>query len=68
MNNLGGIEVTVNQKPISVSFVCPVCDHENEFEYGEFCDMCGEPPDWSFEIVQCEDCRAKFTISSQDWQ
>lgn len=51
MIKLGGVEVAVNQKPVSVSFVCPICDHENEYDYGEFCDMCGEPCDWEQEII-----------------
>lgn len=68
MIKLGGVKVDVNQKPVSVSFVCPVCDHENEYDYGEFCDMYGEPCDWEYEIIQCESCRSKFMVSGQDWQ
>ena len=35
------VEVVVRCIPTSVVFECPYCEEENEYDYSEFCDLCG---------------------------
>ena len=51
----------------SVVFECPYCEEENEYDYSEFCDLCGHPSDWDYEILECQKCGKKFEIQGQEW-
>lgn len=68
MDELGENELTVNQKPVSVSFTCPECFCGNEMPYDDFCDRHGEPGDWEGQRIQCPECGREFTVETQDWQ
>ena len=48
------VEVVVRCIPTSVVFECPYCEEENEYDYSEFCDLCGHPSDWDYEILECQ--------------
>lgn len=61
------VEVVVRCIPTSVVFECPYCEEENEYDYSEFCDLCGHPPDWDYEILECQKCGKKFEIQGQEW-
>ena len=61
------VEVVVRCIPISVVFECPYCEEENEYDYSEFCDLCGDPSDWDYGILECQKCRKKFEIQGQEW-
>ena len=50
-----------------VRLICPLCEHDKEFDYDEFCDMYGEPPDWDYECIVCEECGEDIQINGQDW-
>lgn len=60
-------EVIVRCVPIDVALECPYCKEENEYDYSEFCDLCGQPPDWDYEILECQKCGKKFEIQGQEW-
>lgn len=60
-------EVVVRCIPTSVVFECPYCEEENEYDYSEFCDLCGHPSDWDYEILECQKCGKKFEIQGQEW-
>lgn len=33
----------------------------------QFCDLCGHPSDWDYEILECQKCGKKFEIQGQEW-
>jgi hypothetical protein len=57
----------VIQRPYIVRLICPLCEHEHEFDYDEFCDIYGEPPEWDCECIVCEECGEDIQINGQDW-
>ena len=59
------IDVTVEQKPVAVTFECPECGHENRFDYPKFCDDNGQQPNWN--IIRCQKCQRKFIIDKVEW-
>ena len=61
------IDVTVNQKPVSVSFDCPHCEEEIEIEYQDFSNELGEPCDWEYSKVKCPKCGKTTEIGSVEW-
>ena len=61
------VEVVVRCIPTEVVFECPYCKEENEYDDSEFCDLCGQPPDWDYEILECQKCGKKFEIQGQEW-
>ena len=65
--NLPTAEATVQQRPVSVDFECPLCGHEISFPYREFCDTHGEAADWNGETVRCPNCDQDFTVDGQTW-
>lgn len=60
-------EAVVLQKPIKVRVTCPYCDYENEIDYIDFCCEYGEPPDWDYEKICCQECGGIIEIQGQDW-
>ena len=60
-------EAIVLQMPYMVRLLCPFCEHENEYGYEEFCATHGDPPDWDYEYIDCEECGQRFQIDGQDW-
>lgn len=61
-------EALVYQTPTTVMLICPYCDHENDYEYDDFCSDNGAPPDWDYTKIECEECHRIFQIQGQDWQ
>lgn len=57
--------VDVNQRPVSVSYVCPTCGYEGEIPYDTFCDDHGDPTDW--DTFECGECGQAILIESQEW-
>lgn len=66
-NRLKEVEVTVNQKPVSVSFMCEHCGRENKITYKNLVGMLGEPPDWTGSFIKCQHCGQSQMIVSQSW-
>jgi hypothetical protein len=53
--------------PSHISLDCPYCEKELEISYPEFCDMAGEPCDWSYSTIDCTECQKSIEIDSVDW-
>lgn len=53
--------------PRHISLTCPHCDEELEIEYKNFCDMAGEPCDWSYSSIDCPECEKSIEIDGVDW-
>ena len=62
------IDIVVNQRPVGVSFICPFCEEEIDIKYNEFCDMAGEPCDWSYKRIDCPKCEKKLRIDGCNWE
>ena len=67
MDTVEGVDLTVHQKPEKVSFTCPECYWETEIPYDVFCTEHGDPTDWDYEKVKCEECGKEFIVEDQDW-
>lgn len=67
MPKIHKIDVQVKQRPYAVGIECPICEYESEIEYGAFCDLYGDPPDWTFEKITCSRCGAVLQIDGQEW-
>ena len=59
------VEVVVRCIPTSVVFECPYCEEENEYDYSEFCDLCGHKSEWYNEIIVLLFCGKKFEIQNK---
>ena len=53
--------------PRHISLTCQHCDEELEIEYKNFCDMAGEPCDWSYSSIDCPECEKSIEIDGVDW-
>ena len=60
-------EALVYQTPTTVMLICLYCDHENDYEYDDFCSDNGAPPDWDYTKIECKECHRIFQIQGQDW-
>lgn len=68
MREVKSTEALVYQTPTTVLLICPYCDHENDYEYDDFCSDNGAPPDWDYTKIECKECHRIFRIQGQDWQ
>lgn len=50
-----------------ISLTCPHCNEELEIGYKNFCDMVGEPCDWSYSSIDCPVCEKSIEIDGIDW-
>ena len=60
------VDIRVVQKPISVKWECPKCNHENITPYDEFLSGT-EYCDWKYETIKCAECEAEYRIDQIDW-
>lgn len=60
-------EITVYTKPVDVEIECPYCRNKFKRSYADFCDEFGEPPDWSYHKICCENCKEEFETFGTDW-
>jgi len=61
------VEIQVHMKPTHISFECPHCENDIEIKYDDFCDMVGEPCDWTYSVFECPECGESVEINSVDW-
>ena len=59
--------ITVIKVPKEITFECPHCGEDVTIEYGEFCDMVGEPCDWNYEKFDCPECNEEVDIDYVEW-
>lgn len=68
MGEVKSAKALVYQTPTTVMLICPYCDHENDYECGDFCSDNGAPPDWDYTKIECEKCHRIFQIDGHDWR
>lgn len=57
LKNILKTGVTVEQRPVSVSYTCPCCNEEMEVDYDIFCNEIGDNPgDWTYSTLECKEC------------
>lgn len=61
------INLRIEQEPINVKFECLYCDHENIYDYKDFCNSFGEPCDWIYAPLKCTKCNQTFRVSDLEW-
>ena len=61
------IDITVIQKPVKISFICPNCSEEIETNYNDFVDtqINDYPGDWS--TTEGPECEATFHINNVEY-
>ena len=53
--------------PRHISLTCPHCYEELEILYNDFCEMVGEPCDWSYSSLNCPKCEKSINIDDIEW-
>lgn len=60
-------DLFIEQRPVSVSITCPYCETENRWDYKEFSNDNGQPPDWNGMTRTCPSCGKQFRIDTVYW-
>lgn len=60
-------DITVVSIPSHISLECPYCKNDLEIKYRDFCDMSGEPCDWTYSSFECPECERSIEIDGVDW-
>ena len=66
MKDLKEVDIRVEQKPVSVQFVCPHCEEEVSIDFGDFLGIAGEPCDWKYTKIKCPKCGKSVEIDDVD--
>jgi phage FluMu protein Com len=61
------VDITVVSIASHISVECPSCKEDLEINYSEFCDMAGEPCDWTYSSFKCPNCDQSLEIDSTEW-
>lgn len=60
-------DIEVITIPSHISLTCPHCNEELEITYSDFCEMVGEPCDWTYSSLDCLECEKSIDIDTVDW-
>lgn len=61
------IDLYVEKIPTYVVWTCPHCEWENRIEYDKVETILGEPCDWNYSELECEECHKICEVDSVDW-
>ena len=60
-------DISVVSIPTYIELECPYCQEDIKINYNDFCDLVGEPCDWSYESFNCPHCKKTIDIGYVDW-
>lgn len=61
-------DITINQIPIDVSFICPYCEIDIEMNFDDFKKIIADNfPYWENEKFECPECRKEIVVDNVEW-